>query len=127
MYTRSYDTDERVTSIPENYDGNAFLCEKTAIRTPENDIFEDKSRNDTTSECEASAKPQHTFSLLEKLPIKKLGTLLGFQKNVGNTGENLLSLGTEEILIIAIALYMFFSKDGDRECAIMLAILLFIK
>lgn len=35
-------------------------------------------------------------------------------------------LGLEEILIIAAAAFLFFSKDGDRECALMLVALLFI-
>ena len=35
-------------------------------------------------------------------------------------------LGTEELLIIALALFLFLSKDGDKECAIILFLLLFI-
>ena len=39
---------------------------------------------------------------------------------------SLPKIGTEEILIIAAAAYLFFSKDGDKECAIMLILLLFV-
>ena len=35
-------------------------------------------------------------------------------------------LGTEEILIIGLALFLFLSRDGDKECAILLALLLLI-
>ena len=36
------------------------------------------------------------------------------------------NIGTEEILIIATAAFLFFSKGGDRECALILLLLLFI-
>ncbi len=36
------------------------------------------------------------------------------------------NIGTEEILIIATALFLFLSKEGDKECAVMLLLLLMI-
>ena len=54
----------------------------------------------------------------------------GFLENIlGNLNIRLPSLdkiGFEEILIIAIAAFLFFSADGDRECALILLALLLI-
>jgi hypothetical protein len=63
------------------------------------------------------------------LPEKpKEGT--GFLQNIlGNINIRMPSLdkiGFEEILIIAIAAFLFFSADGDRECALILLALLLI-
>ena len=59
--------------------------------------------------------------LLGKFNIGGLFDCGGFFK------DGHLSLGTEEILIIGIALLLLFNKSGDKECAIMLLLLLFIK
>ena len=40
--------------------------------------------------------------------------------------EILGRIGAEELMLIGIAAYLFFSKEGDRECAIMLLALIFI-
>lgn len=34
--------------------------------------------------------------------------------------------GTEELLLIGLALFLFFSAEGDRECALILLLLLFV-
>lgn len=39
---------------------------------------------------------------------------------------HLLRGGTEDLLILAIALILFFSKNGDKECAILVLLLLFV-
>ena len=36
-------------------------------------------------------------------------------------------IGTEEILIIGLAIFLFLSRDGDKECAVLLLLLLFIR
>ena len=122
MYTRTYKSDESETVIPEHYDGNAFTkpCEKDAapaympFAAPQ---FEEKA------ESEPVGSGFTLSSIREKLPFKSISSLFNFAKD----GEKKsFSFGTEEILICAAALYMFFSKSGDKECAIMLLILLFI-
>ncbi|MBR5139730.1 MAG: hypothetical protein IKV16_01620 [Clostridia bacterium] len=125
MYTRSYLCEDKAPEIPENYDGNAFKYEKTDTRIVENEFFEEKEDRQKNQECESRPKEIRLPSILEKLQIKRLGALFGIEGAGEKSGDH-IRIGTEEILIIAIALYMFFSKDGDKECAIMLAILLFI-
>ena len=108
MYTRSY-TDTRF-SPPDGYDG-------TAIRISEPECETQQSR----AECENQGDmPVHTQprGFLSELFGGSLGNLF--------SGFSLKSIGIEEILIIIAALYLFFSKDGDKECGIMLFLLLFI-
>ena len=126
MYTRSYFTEESKTAIPENYDGNAFpkpMENETKTEEASNPfvppVFEERQ------ECEAMSKGTFGLSsIMEKLQLKGPLSSLPFFK--GENG-NKFSFGTEEILICAAALYMFFSKSGDKECAIMLFILLFVR
>lgn len=40
--------------------------------------------------------------------------------------DSFKKIGTEELLILALAAFLFFSRDGDRECALMLLALLFV-
>ncbi len=44
----------------------------------------------------------------------------------GGVKSFISKIGTEEILIIATALFLFLSKEGDKECAIMLLLLLLV-
>lgn len=39
---------------------------------------------------------------------------------------SLPKLGTEEILLIGAAAFLFFSREGDKECALLLLLLLLI-
>jgi hypothetical protein len=100
MYTRNY-FDGGEGAVPRAYDGIARRDEPCA---------------------EPSCCQEH-------LPEKqKEGT--GFLQNIlGNLNIRMPSLdkiGFEEILIIAIAAFLFFSADGDRECALILLALLLI-
>jgi len=121
MYSRSY-TDERRLTLPANYDGTAFKDEKTeknSTRPPSNDESEQPSQSINDGTVTASAEPK-----------SPLGGLLGFGKGIfsGLFGSplGLPKLGTEEILIIATALFLLFSKEGDKECAILLLLLLLV-
>ena len=126
MYTRSYFTEDKKIDIPENYDGNAFRENLDPFKenSIEDTIPEEERSEEDEKVSEASAIP----SLFGKLPISKLVTgLSGLSFKRGDIAQMCKKFGTEEILIGAVALYLFFSKDGDRECAIMLLILLFIR
>ena len=133
MYSRSYTERGSGILIPESYGGTAFIEEteeKTVTETPIvpelNGEKERAEKSDLPTEEErredsvpVGASP--LSGLFGKLPF---GNLLG---NVfGNGRLGLQSIGTEEILIIATAAFLLFSKDGDKECAIMLLLLLFI-
>ena len=129
MYTRSYFTEDKKVDIPENYDGNAFRESGSSVLedTDRNGFFpnEDIKSENKNEDAKCSAKP---FSLFDRLSPEGIFGVLPFKslKNIFSKGEA-FAFGTEEILICIIALYMFFSKEGDKECAIMLALLLFVR
>ena len=103
MYTREYD-DGIPTSLPEGYSGTMLSEERK------------DEREDTKAEPVSSSP----LGFLEKLKGNPLTSLFG------GFGKGEFKLGIEEILIGATALFHLFSKDGDKECGIMLLLLLFI-
>ena len=113
MYSRSfYGESEATARPPENYSGTAFTEEKGE------DV--QKEKVDQASAV-LSEKKGGIFSSL----------LSGFSPRIFESGGALGSLkipkiGTEELLILAAAAYLFFSKDGDKECAIILFLLIFV-
>ena len=132
MYSRSYTEEASGILIPESYGGTALREEviSDALRSQANESERGTQAEVTpeTPEGEsitASAKvresPSVLSSLFDKLPF---GNILGGLFGNGKLG--LQKFGTEEILIIATAAFLLFSKDGDKECAIMLLLLLFI-
>ena len=127
MYTRSYFNEEKNLEIPENYDGNAFAGKADVTEEEKEAIYESFSKEGLSDNGSEETMARGSFSqFFEKLPIKSLFPI----KDIGSylSGHRLLpeKIGIEEVLIIALALYLFFSKDGDKECAILLALLLFI-
>ena len=111
MYTRSYP--ERASEIPEGYAGAAVPSESVA-----DERYIESSKNPWEKE------PPTEESVPASRGASPLSSILGglFQ----NGRFSLQSIGFEEVLIIAAAAYMLLSADGDRECGIMLLILLFI-
>ena len=100
MYSRSY-KDGEISSLPPHYDGVAF-----GELTPEVKAAE-----------ESEAVP--TAALDGGIFSRFLGTDLFARLKMPK-------IGTEEILLIAAALFLFFSADGDKECAILILILVFL-
>ena len=41
-------------------------------------------------------------------------------------GAHRLEIGTEELLLIGVALFLLFSKSGDKECAVIFLLSLFM-
>ena len=132
MYTRSYYPESEGIKIPENYDGNAFL--KAEVKQEEKSIDAEslpkeevlrapwdvsEKAEEVIGKAELSSRGFSVF--FDKLPINSLTGFLPFFKG----GK--FSLGNEELLITAIALFLLFSHGGDKECAIMLLLLLWIK
>ena len=135
MYTRAYYPEEEKISVPENYDGTALRehsdtaeakapeREEIPLRAPWDVPKAEAEEEKEASEAVMSQPRQEGFlgGILKKLPIKSLfGGLDVFSADT-------FKLGSEEILIIGVALFLLFSKGGDRECAIMLLLLLLIK
>ena len=104
MYRATYPGGEFESQLPSDYSGTAF-------REPET-VFEE-ARERAAEEVPASASPSGLSSLFGiRLPQLK--------------DFKLSNIGLEEILLLGVALILFFSKDGDKECAVMLVLLLFI-
>ena len=140
MYSRSYQAGE-IPAIPESYSGVAFrepepppedaprgVAKSADIRFTTSPEPPDPNLT-ATAAAESAPAPESapTGGILSAigdiLPFKGLfsgGSGLG----LGKLG--LTKLGTEEILIIGLALFLFLSRDGDKECAIVLALLLLI-
>lgn len=68
-------------------------------------------------DCKVEGHARGISSFLSDLPLFK---------GLGGLGLSVPAFGTEDILIIATAAFLFFSKSGDKECAIMLLLLIFI-
>ncbi len=125
MYSRNYYADSQDgLSLPENYDGTAFMNNAPP------DVEEETAQPVFNEAHSASAferpggpkaKPHHHN---EKPSL--LSGIFGHDGLFGNLGLSMPNFGTEEILIIATAAFLFFSKSGDKECALLLLLLLFI-
>lgn len=114
MYTRSYDPDNERTGLPEGYSGNA-MRDRDEPRDDEPKVNPwEKREND-----ERESEPVGLFGNL--FPIQDT-----FARLFERTKLSLKNIGFEEILILICAGYLLFSREGDKECAIMLAALLFI-
>ena len=115
MYSRSYEASEGV-KIPTNYDGTAF--------TPPGDT-EPPAEGGRAEEAGAfshgGGQGGLFSSLFDKFPIASFLPKLGFPEL---SRLKMPEIHGEEILIICVALFLLFSKNGDKECAVMLLILL---
>ena len=126
MYTRSYDNEGRI-KIPENYDGNAFF----ESPPPEMPPPAEKEKEPLIAPWDAPKNPPPEEESVPTL-AKGAGGIFGkyLKKlpfgSLNIFGEGGFKLGTEEILIIGVALFLFFSGSGDKECAIMLLLLLLV-
>lgn len=117
MYSRSYTERPVDLAVPESYGGVAL----TGGFATEGERAEE-SAAPSSAEPLAEEKTEQTFlggifnGFLQGSGIGRLGSKLPFLQKVGS----------EEILIILAALFLFFSKEGDKECAAALILLLFI-
>lgn len=128
MYTRSYYTEDEKIAVPENYNGEVFVKEE-ATAEPTEPVLKEVCGEPLRAPWDAP--PPQSESPYPKKPPKSDGILGGFLEKIAHApifkGDEAFKLGTEEILIIGVALFLLFSKGGDRECAIMLLLLLLIK
>ena len=105
MYTRNY-FDGGEGGMPRGYDGIALRGES----------------NSDAEIVEAAAKAGNDI----QADPKQGGLLSGIFGNLHIGLPSLDKIGYEEILILGIAAFLFFSADGDRECALILLALLLI-
>ena len=122
MYTRSYYPDGRLT-LPENYDGTTFLETSTQLSPDDSEtVF---SENIEEKARQTAFLPGNTESV-GSTSVPFLSGLFGKGGLFGALNLRMPTIGTEEILIIATAAFLLFSKSGDKESAIILLLLLFI-
>lgn len=115
MYTTNYTEERSGISIPDGYSGTMLSDSGETDTHIEENVDEEVQ---TSAHESHEAEPAGIFSGLFK--DNHFGLFRGdFLKN--------FKIGTEELLIIAAAAFLFFTKGGDKECAIMLIILLFIR
>lgn len=106
MYTRSYAPDDEKLTLPTGYDGTAF--EKDTEQPEERECIKREEKSETGA------------GILSRIPLfRGSGSLEKFKLP--------FDINSEDLVLIAVALLLFFTKEGDRECALMIALLLFIK
>lgn len=136
MYSRTYfpERDEKI-NLPDSYDGVAFgelkdsggfetqnAAEET---TPASVIGNPWEKGDEPPPKKEPERRGGGF-LSGLFPSQWMKNLFGKDSLFGHDGLWLSKIGTEELLIIATALFLLFSKDGDKECALILLFLLFV-
>lgn len=126
MYSRSYypESPERL-SLPENYDGTAFMeRQDTEIAEEATEVSFNENADVPVHKGVDAKNGGGLFSGLGNIPF--LSGLFDKGGLLGGLGLRMPSIGTEEILILATAAFLFFSKNGDKDCALILLLLLFI-
>ena len=132
MYSRSYFGEDTSVSVPENYVGNAFSENETQEKedTENRRIHTNaQTKSEETSSDKSSESCEVFSSSFEKSPFKSMFSDGGIFSSIASKFKSLESgfhLGTEEVLLLGLAAYLFFSKEGDKECAIILLLLVFI-
>ena len=118
MYSRP--REDYGISLPGDYCGTTFNEGETR-RNEENDFRRSGERSEGAGEggCPLHNERRRTgiSSLLSELPLFS---------GLSSLGLSVPKFGAEDILIIATAAFLFFSKSGDKECAIMLLLLIFV-
>ena len=125
MYARAYNSDTHGIVIPDSYGGTALYepAEKTeAAEEESSEVSMNPWEEEVHTESENAASEEPKSSIFSKLPF------LDFLPNIFKTDTfGLQKIGLEEILILATAAFLLFSREGDKECAILLIVLLFLK
>lgn len=134
MYSRSYYPEDPAMRIPDGYDGTALLEQPITEFAPKELPLEAVKREVKVSpretkeenECENTANEEtECISRADKWQMPS------FLKNIIprelSFSSIISGIGSEEILIAAIALFLFFSNGGDKLCAAILVFLIFIK
>ena len=120
MYTRAYNEGGAGIIIPEKYGGTSFgQAENSKVGDEGKNPWEKDESVHTEVESEEGVQASASA---QRIPL--LGML---SKIFKNDTFGLQQIGKEELLIIATAAFLLFSKEGDKECAIMLILLLFLK
>lgn len=125
MYSRSYypEAQDR-PNLPDNYDGTAFMERRDTDIEAEVQEVSFNERTEVSKDERAEPTGGRISQGFGNIPI--LSGLFDKGGLLGGLGLSMPHIGTEEILILATAAFLFFSKNGDRECALLLLLLIFI-
>ena len=107
MYTRSIDPMGADLRIPSNYDGSLL---GGLGGTDDGGVHTTDTPTSGIPSCQGERKPPFSF----------------FDGLFKNGRFSLQSIEFEDLLIIGIGLYLLFSREGDKECGILLLLLLFV-
>lgn len=120
MYTRPYNDERHGIVIPDSYGG-------TALQDSILKDTEDKGKNpwegaeQTEKQTAENGESEQTFA--DETKSQPSSFLAGIFKN---SNLSLQKLGKEEILLLTAAAFLFFSKEGDKQLALMLLLLIFL-
>ncbi len=133
MYSRNYYSDEGSIKIPDNYDGTSLLENNVKEEKPQLSRVEIPKADTKISPKDEKEEEHEVFLHNEqKTTYQKdrgfdLASILrGFNFKDIHIGTLIPKIGTEELLLIALAAFLFLSKCGDKECAILIFLLIFI-
>jgi len=128
MYTRTYNEDVGEIIIPERYGGTSFGQKSADESRDSSEQTEGAGKNPWENEesIHTWAPPKNEEAVEASSFKEKLSSMGIFSKIFDNGIFGLQKIGKEELLILATAAFLLFSKEGDKECAIMLILLLFL-
>ena len=106
--------------LPGDYCGTTFKEEEANRHGGVCDTDRENTREcgrEASSDCHSDKRGAGISSVFSQFPLFS---------GLSSLGLSVPKFGAEDILIIATAAFLFFSKTGDKECAIMLLLLIFI-
>lgn len=138
MYSRGLGAVKQDYNIPEKYDGTALLelpSDEVSVTHTSSEKFIDAQKKEIKfSPIEAPTEPADAAVGAEATDTEAVGAFsFGPTKWIRKILPSNFSLDgilpkieLEELIIIGLAAFLFFSKSGDKECALMLLALIFI-
>ena len=138
MYSRGFGAPTDV-KIPEKYDGTALMdisCE-TEPEPRSTPVFSDTVKRDikvspidkAKDNCENEATEPNddektaAAGIFSRIPLRLISKIIPGELNFKTF---IPKMELEELIILGLAVFLFFSKSGDKECALILLALIFI-
>ena len=119
MYLGSYKKDDDIR-IPKNYNGTYFY-EGTDNK---NGSITDESTQKSDVYSETIFEDTGTSNSIQE---SNIGNENVFERIFGKDIRPCIpKFDAEDLLLLGLAAFLFLSKSGDKECAIILALLIFI-
>ena len=116
MYSRARESN--LHSLPNDYCGTAFFEKSDA---PCDEQIEQRRCEGATGEIFRQSDKHGESGL--RIPFLSDIPILSRIRDLGLCAP---TFGSEDILILVTAAMLFFSKSGDRTCALMLLLLIFV-